>query len=127
MPSRRALTLACALALSSTHVSAFGFPPTDAARSIAPASINEPECADAPSQQRRAVVSTLLTFTSAALTTAAPAYAGLLDDYGADPNVDKQPEKKKEQARNKGKAESNLEPNLRSNYYYPTNKGEFTE
>jgi hypothetical protein len=54
-----------------------------------------------------------------------PANAGLLDDYGSDPNVDKEPAKKtKELARDKGKPESNSEPNLRSNYYYPTNKGE---
>jgi len=49
----------------------------------------------------------------------------LLDDYGSDPNVDREPAKKtKELARDKGKPESNSEPNLRSNYYYPTNKGE---
>jgi hypothetical protein len=56
------------------------------------------------------------------------AYASLLEDYGADPNVNKQPEKTtkkaKELARDKGKVESSMEPNLRSNYYYPTNKGE---
>lgn len=51
-----------------------------------------------------------------------PAYASLLDDYGTDPNADKQPKKKTEQAKDKGKAASNSEPNLRSNYYYPTNK-----
>ena len=52
------------------------------------------------------------------------AYAGsLLEDYGADPTVNKQPDKTKELARNKGKIESSMEPNLRSNYYYPTNKG----
>jgi hypothetical protein len=59
-----------------------------------------------------------------------PAYASLLDDYGADPIINKQPEKTttstkkaKELARDKGKIESSMEPNLRSNYYYPTNKG----
>lgn len=63
-----------------------------------------------------------------------PAYASLLEDYGADLNVNKQTEKTiattttatkktKELARDKGKIESSVEPNLRSNYYYPTNKG----
>lgn len=69
------------------------------------------------------MLSSLLTVTSAAVAGISPAYAGLLDDYGTDPNVDKQAEKKKvEQAKNKGKDASNVEPNLRSNYYYPTNK-----
>jgi hypothetical protein len=55
-----------------------------------------------------------------------PADAGLLDDYGADPGVDNgaAAKKTKEMARDRGKPESNVEPNLRSNYYYPTNKGE---
>lgn len=69
---------------------------------------------------RRAVLSSLLTVASAAIAPAA--HAGLLDDYGTDPNVNKEPVKVKEQAKNKGKADSNMEPNLRSNYYYPTNK-----
>lgn len=80
------------------------------------------DAAIASSQQRRAVLSSLLAVTSAALSPMA-SHAGLLDDYGSDPSVDKQPVKKKvEQAKNKGKATSNMEPNLRSNYYYPTNK-----
>ena len=80
---------------------------------------------------RRAVLYSIFTTVTTATTAAGilsspqSAYAGLLDEYGADPNTDKQQPSKKEkvvQARDKGKPESNLEPNLRSNYYYPTNK-----
>ena len=70
-------------------------------------------------QQRRAFLSSIAS--SSAIIFASTAQASLLDDYGADPNENKQP-KKVEQAVNKGKQESNMEPNLRSNYYYPTNK-----
>lgn len=126
MLCRRILALACALALSSNHVSAFSASARSAkSAQIASAAIEEPMAPDGSgisSQQRRAVLSTLFTVSSAALANTLPANAGLLDEYGADPNVNKQPEAKKEQARNKGKAASNMEPNLRSNYYYPTNK-----
>jgi hypothetical protein len=82
---------------------------------------------------RRAVLTSIFTTVTTATTAAGilssspqSAYAGLLDEYGADPNTDKQQpsssKKEKVQARDKGKPESNLEPNLRSNYYYPTNK-----
>ena len=124
----RVHTLALALALVSSHrASGFSTAPIQPSRSVSTTSAleslpsNEGECS---SQDRRAVLSSLVTVTSATLGGIAPAYAGLLDDYGADPSVDKQPKPKvKEQAVNKGKAESNMEPNLRSNYYYPTNKG----
>jgi hypothetical protein len=75
---------------------------------------------DHTGQQRRAVLSSLLT--SSAVIFSSVANASLLDDYGTDPQKDQQPKKVVEQAVNKGKIESNLEPNLRSNYYYPTNK-----
>jgi len=65
-----------------------------------------------------------LTVTSATVAGISPAYAGLLDDYDTDLNVDKQAEKKRvEQAKNKGKDAYNEEPNLQSNYYCPNNKG----
>jgi len=84
-------------------------------------------------QLRRDVLTSLYSATTVIATTTlcggTAAYASLLEDYGADPNVNKQPEKAttkktKELARDKGKIESSMEPNLRSNYYYPTNKGE---
>jgi len=84
-------------------------------------------------QLRRDVLTSLYSATTVIATTTlcggTTAYASLLEDYGADPNVNKQPEKAttkktKELARDKGKIESSMEPNLRSNYYYPTNKGE---
>lgn len=48
------------------------------------------------------------------------ANAGLLDEFGSEPN--KIQEKAKVAAVATKKEESNYEPNLRSNYYYPTNK-----
>lgn len=52
------------------------------------------------------------------------ANAGLLDDYGTDPQKISVAAKETSASTGNGKvkAESNLEPNLRSNYYYPTNK-----
>ena len=123
----RSLYLALALAISFSNVSAFSSLTTPSARaqvaSALQASSNDDCCGHSSQQQRRAFLSSIFTAASVTLTTT-PAYAGLLDDYGADPTVDKQPAKeKKVQAVNKGKQESNMEPNLRSNYYYPTNKG----
>ena len=125
MARSRSLSLALALALSLHHAAAFSpaAPSSNAARGASALGMSRAD-GDCALQERRAVLSTLLSVTSATLA-GAPAYAGLLDDYGADPNVNKQPEKKKEQAVNKGKKESNMEPNLRSNYYYPTNKGAY--
>ena len=125
MARSRSLSLALALALSLHHAAAFSpaAPSSNAARGASALRMS-PADGDCALQERRAVLSSLLTVTSATLA-GAPAFAGLLDDYGADPNVNKQPEKKKEQAVNKGKKESNMEPNLRSNYYYPTNKGAY--
>ena len=51
------------------------------------------------------------------------AHAGLLDEFGSDPNkIVQQDIKAKEAFQYAPKKESDLEPNLRSNYYYPTNK-----
>lgn len=130
MSSSRSLSLALALALlSSNHVFAFSSttPSSNVARiassALESSSSENQEVNDSSSQQRRAILSSLLTVTSATLAGGiSPAFAGLLDDYGTDPNVNKEPPKKVEQAKNKGKANSNMEPNLRSNYYYPTNK-----
>jgi len=122
----RNLSLALALTLlSSHHASSFSSftPPPKAAKDALSLESQHMDGADHSSKQRRAILSSLLTVTSTTFSGISPAYAGLLEDYGADPNVNKEPEKKKEQARNKGKKESNMEPNLRSNYYYPTNKG----
>lgn len=73
---------------------------------------------------RRAVLSSLFHTSSATIIISSPqsAFAGLLDEYGADDATASTKKEKVQQARDKGKAESNLEPNLRSNYYYPTNK-----
>ncbi|KAL7535094.1 hypothetical protein ACHAXR_012123 [Thalassiosira sp. AJA248-18] len=123
--SRRSLSLALALALSLHHASAFTATPLTvggAAARVSSSALEASTDEDHESQQRRAVLSSLLTVTSATFANIAPAYAGLLDDYGADPNVNKEPKKKVEQAKDKGKEASNMEPNLRSNYYYPTNK-----
>lgn len=57
---------------------------------------------------------------SAQILTSSSASAGLLDDYGTDPQKIK--EAPKAAAPAGAKTESNFEPNLRSNYYYPTNK-----
>lgn len=128
MTGSRSLSLALALVLlSSNHASAFSTSSTSstvAAGRVSSAleAFAADDDANYSSQQRRAVLSSLLTVTSATLAGITPAYAGLLDDYGTDPNVDKQAEKKKEQAKMKAKEASNMEPNLRSNYYYPTNK-----
>lgn len=84
-------------------------------------------------QRRRDILTSLFSTTILGAATL-PAYASLLEDYGADLNVNKQTDKTitttttatkktKELARDKGKIESSMEPNLRSNYYYPTNKG----
>jgi len=129
-PSSRSLTLALALAFVSSHraaaFSTTSAPSTKAARvasfALEASSSADGDCSSQLSQQRRAVLTSLVTVASATLGGISPAYAGLLDDYGADPNVNKQPAPKKEQAKNKGKETSNMEPNLRSNYYYPTNK-----
>lgn len=129
--ARRSRTLSLAVALSlavlsSQHASAFSAcgPTSRASAPPSASALAAASCAeDSNGQTRRAVLSSLFSVTSAALGASFPAHAGLLDDYGADPNVSKEPAKPKEQARNKGKAESNMEPNLRSNYYYPTNKG----
>lgn len=53
-----------------------------------------------------------------------PAKAGLLDEYGSDPQKISQATEVQSQtsATVKGKEASTIEPNLRSNYYYPTNK-----
>jgi hypothetical protein len=53
--------------------------------------------------------------------TAEPAVAGLLDEYGTDPQKMKE-QTPREAVKATPKAASNVEPNLRSNYYYPTNK-----
>mmetsp|Transcript_2498 Transcript_2498/g.5297 ORF Transcript_2498/g.5297 Transcript_2498/m.5297 type:complete len:290 (-) Transcript_2498:174-1043(-) len=126
MTMTRSLILALALALSTHHASAFSTPSQSTASVVRAASAlgaSADNGGHSSSQQRRAVLSSIFTVASATLGAGIlPAYAGLLDDYGTDPNSNKQPEPKKEQARNKGKAVSNSEPNLRSNYYYPTNK-----
>ena len=49
------------------------------------------------------------------------ASAGLLDDYGSDPNQI-QEKKRPVEVVASPKPQSSIEPNLRSNYYYPTNK-----
>ena len=116
----RITSLALALAFTSGSSSAFSVNSNNASPKHVELSNNAID--------RRAVLSSIFTTTvtvgSVLSSSPQSAYAGLLDEYGADPNEDKQPTKKKEvvQARDKGKAESNLEPNLRSNYYYPTNK-----
>ena len=102
MTKPRSLSLALALALAAHQASAFCTPSTT------PGAFSS-SALKATAVDRRAILSSFLSIT------------GLLDDYGTDPAVEKQPVKK-EQAKNKGKAESALEPNLRSNYYYPTNK-----
>ena len=112
MTKSRSLSLALALALAAHQASAFCTPSTPGAFSSS--------ALKATAVDRRAILSSFLSITSSTMIPNA-AYAGLLDDYGTDPAVEKQPVKK-EQAKNKGKAESALEPNLRSNYYYPTNK-----
>ncbi|EJK46337.1 hypothetical protein THAOC_34998 [Thalassiosira oceanica] len=129
MVSRQLTLLAFALAYQQREVSAFSSSAVSFRHPIslsAAVDVDVDECGDSgdaasASQQRRAVLSSLLAVTSTALSPMA-SYAGLLDDYGTDPGVDKQPKKKVEQAKDKGKAASNMEPNLRSNYYYPTNK-----
>ena len=124
MVSRQLSLLAFALAYQQREVSAFSSSAAPFRHPTSLSAVDVDECGDtasASSQQRRAVLSSLLAVTSAALSPMV-GHAGLLDDYGADPSVDKQPKKKVEQAKDKGKATSNMEPNLRSNYYYPTNK-----
>ena len=129
MVSRQLSLLAVALAYLQREVSAFSSSMASfrhpISLSAARSELDNGDSGDAAiasSQQRRAVLSAWLAVTSVALSPMA-SHAGLLDDYGSDPSVDKQPVKKKvEQAKNKGKATSNMEPNLRSNYYYPTNK-----
>ena len=113
MTKSRSLSLALALTLAAHQASAFSTP------SKTPATFSS-SALKATAVDRRAILSSFLSITSSLMIPNA-AYAGLLDDYGTDPAVEKQPVKK-EQAKNKGKAESALEPNLRSNYYYPTNK-----
>jgi hypothetical protein len=121
----RITPLALALALASGSASAFS---TNANNNNNKVELSSTTFANA---NRRAVLSSIFTTVTTAttagiLSSPQSAYAGLLDEYGADPNTDKQqsPSKKEKvvQARDKGKPESNLEPNLRSNYYYPTNK-----
>ncbi|KAL7452426.1 hypothetical protein ACHAWC_004149 [Mediolabrus comicus] len=118
----RITPLALALALVSGSATAFS---TNANNNNNNVELSSTVVANA---NRRAVLSSIFTTVTAGstliLSSPQSAYAGLLDEYGADPNTDKQPPTKKEkvQARDKGKPESNLEPNLRSNYYYPTNK-----
>ena len=116
MTKSRSLSLALALALAAHQTSAFCTPPTAGVSAISSSSALEASAVE----DRRAVLSSFLSI-STTLLIPNTAYASLLDDYGTDPSVEKQPVKK-EQAKNKGKAESSLEPNLRSNYYYPTNK-----
>lgn len=128
----RIFSLCVALALSSSQVSAFSATRTSSnvvcSRSSSSAlDASSSNTNDERNNQRRALLSSMLTITTSAMVAGLPstAFASLLDDYGADPNTDKQPVKKAatvERAVNKGKAESNMEPNLRSNYYYPTNK-----
>ena len=110
MTKSRSLSLALALALAAHQASAFCTPSTT------PGAFSSSALKATAVEDRRAILSSFLS-----LMIPNAAYAGLLDDYGTDPAVEKQPVKK-EQAKNKGKAESALEPNLRSNYYYPTNK-----
>ena len=118
--SMRIAPLAIALALASGSAAAFSTNTNN--------NNSSPKVELSANADRRAVLSSIFTTvaTGSAIILSSPqsAYAGLLDEYGADPNTDKQPSTKKEkvQARDKGKPESNLEPNLRSNYYYPTNK-----
>ena len=116
MTKSRSLSLALALALAANQASAFSTTP-----STTPATFSSSALKATAVEDRRAMLSSFLSITSTTLMIPNSAYAGLLDDYGTDPAVEKQPVKK-EQAKNKGKAESALEPNLRSNYYYPTNK-----
>ena len=132
MTGSRSLFLALALSLLSNHALTFSTSSTPSARVAATTRVSsafevfasEDTNGDYSSQQRRVVLSSLLTVTSATVAGISPAYAGLLDDYGTDPNVDKQAEKKRvEQAKNKGKDAYNEEPNLQSNYYCPNNKG----
>ena len=112
MTKSRSLSLALALALAAHQASAFSTTQSTTPGAFSSSALK----ATTVVEDRRAILSS---FCSLMIPNAA--YAGLLDDYGTDPAVEKQPVKK-EQAKNKGKAESALEPNLRSNYYYPTNK-----
>lgn len=114
MTKSRSLSLALALALAAHQASAFSTTPSTTPGAFSSSALK------ATAVDRRAILSSFLSITGSLMIPNA-AYAGLLDDYGTDPAVEKQPVKK-EQAKNKGKAESALEPNLRSNYYYPTNK-----
>ena len=117
------------LTLSTRDAATFANDAADAYADKAALSSASPEQQQQPTQHRRRdVLASLITMTMTtgvvAVLPVPPAYAGsLLEDYGADPTVNKQPDKTKELARNKGKIESSMEPNLRSNYYYPTNKG----
>lgn len=121
MRTSRVSSIAIALSIGAGSVSGFSISSTQIASSARKAGSNTLlETTDLElCQQRRALLSSLAS--SSAIIFASAAQASLLDDYGADPNENKQP-KKVEQAVNKGKQESNMEPNLRSNYYYPTNK-----
>ena len=78
------------------------------------------------SHSRRAFVSASISTGAAALLLGIPsiANAGLLVDFGADPNKISQKEAPPDVVIPAGpkKSESSIEPNLRSNYYYPTNK-----
>eukprot|EP00562_Extubocellulus_spinifer_P029548 CAMPEP_0178720166 /NCGR_PEP_ID=MMETSP0699-20121125/23561_1 /TAXON_ID=265572 /ORGANISM="Extubocellulus spinifer, Strain CCMP396" /LENGTH=285 /DNA_ID=CAMNT_0020370547 /DNA_START=2248 /DNA_END=3105 /DNA_ORIENTATION=- len=98
---------------------------TNSALSVSSSSSEE----SSSSSSRRAVLETVgatsLASAFAVLSAPGSASAGLLDDFGTDPQ--KIQEAKKEEAARaaasaKPKAESTIEPNLRSNYYYPTNK-----
>ncbi|KAL3767343.1 hypothetical protein ACHAWO_007286 [Cyclotella atomus] len=116
----RLASLAVALTLGAGSVSAFS---TSSSPIVSRGADANEICltsdVETPCQQRRALLSSLVS--SSAIIFATSAQASLLEDFGTDPSENKQP-KKIEQAVPKGKQESNMEPNLRSNYYYPTNK-----
>mmetsp|Transcript_13561 Transcript_13561/g.20246 ORF Transcript_13561/g.20246 Transcript_13561/m.20246 type:complete len:269 (-) Transcript_13561:67-873(-) len=112
----RVTSLALAVAVTTGSASAFSTNSVSSSRRNSQVVLNA-------NADRRAVLSSIFSATTATLSFGTIANAGLLDDYGTDPLDNKQPTKKEVvQARDKGKPESNLEPNLRSNYYYPTNK-----
>lgn len=85
-------------------------------------------CAFQSTNTRRAFfqsASFLVTTATVTTTSRAPAYAGLLDEFGSDPSKITQAPSSRSSTTPvtvQSKSESLIEPNLRSNYYYPTNK-----